>query len=133
VRRGAALAAWLCRVAFRISVRLRANRRRRNHVRLPEVEAPPIPPADAGLQAALDAEIDRLPEMFRRVFVLCYLNGQTTAEAARALGCPRGTVLSRLATARKRLRRRLAHRGLAPGGLLAALGMAVPSGDLVAA
>src|SRR5947199_10332620 len=35
-RRGDALAAWLCRVAFRVSVRLRADRHRRNHVRLPE-------------------------------------------------------------------------------------------------
>src|SRR5947207_8445236 len=36
VRRGAALAAWLCRVAFRISVRLRSERRRRAHAALPE-------------------------------------------------------------------------------------------------
>ena len=86
-----------------------------------------------GLRAALDAEIDRLPEGFRRAFVLCYMHGQTTAEAAVALGCPRGTVLSRLAAARKRLRRRLTQRGLAPVGLLAAVGAELPSGDMVAA
>jgi RNA polymerase sigma factor (sigma-70 family) len=133
VRRGDALAAWLCRVAFRISVRLRADRRRRAHAALPEVEAPPVPAADAGLRAALDVEIDGLPEAFRRAFVLCYLDGQTTAEAARIMGCPRGTLLSRLAAARKRLRRRLTHRGLAPAGLLAAAGVTWPSGELVAA
>ena len=45
--------------------------------------------------------------------ILCYLGGQTAEDAAHELGCPRGTVLSRLATARKRLAVRLTRRGLA--------------------
>jgi len=45
--------------------------------------------------------------------VLCYLDGRTTEHAAEILGCPRGTVLSRLSTARDRLRDRLTRRGLA--------------------
>jgi hypothetical protein len=71
------------------------------------------------LSQILDEELDRLPERFRRVAVLCYLEGHSTAEAARRLGCPRGTVLSRLATAREKLRVRLVRRGVAPavGGL----------------
>jgi DNA-directed RNA polymerase specialized sigma24 family protein len=48
-------------------------------------------------------------------FVLCYLEGKTNEEAARLLGCPRGTILSRLARARERLRRSLSRRGLALG------------------
>jgi thiol-disulfide isomerase/thioredoxin len=45
----------------------------------------------------------------------------TTEAAARRLGCPQGTVLSRLSRARERLRERLTRRGLAaPAGLLAA-------------
>jgi DNA-directed RNA polymerase specialized sigma24 family protein len=39
--------------------------------------------------------------------VLCYLQGQTNEEAARQLGCAPGTVFSRLARARDRLRSRL--------------------------
>ena len=47
--------------------------------------------------------------------MLCYLEGLSTEEAALRIGCPRGTVLSRLSRARDRLRDRLTRRGLAPG------------------
>ena len=66
------------------------------------------------LSQVLDEELDRLPERFRRPVVLCYLEGRSTAEVAERLGCPRGTVLSRLATAREKLRIRLMRRGVAP-------------------
>ena len=45
----------------------------------------------------LDQEIGRLPERFRAAVVLCYLEGKSVDEAAVLLGCPRGTVASRLA------------------------------------
>src|SRR5205823_5921699 len=50
---------------------------------------------------------------FRGPVVLCYLEGKSNEEAARLLGCPLGTVQSRLARARERLRGRLTRRGLA--------------------
>ncbi len=56
----------------------------------------------------------RLPEKYRIVVVLCYWEGQTQEQAAAQLGCPLGTVRSRLARARELLRRRLTRRGLAP-------------------
>jgi Sigma-70, region 4 len=62
----------------------------------------------------LHAEIGRLPEQFRAAVVLCYLEGRTYEDAARVLHCPVGTIKSRLATARERLRRRLDHLTLAP-------------------
>lgn len=60
----------------------------------------------------VDEEIDRLPARLRSAVVLCYLDGRTTEQAAEILGIPRGTVLSRLSTARDKLRDRLTRRGL---------------------
>ncbi|HMC63570.1 MAG TPA: sigma factor-like helix-turn-helix DNA-binding protein, partial [Gemmataceae bacterium] len=60
----------------------------------------------------LDAELNALPEKYRLPLVLCYLEGRTHEEATRQLGWPAGTVGSRLARGRDRLRSRLAQRGL---------------------
>src|SRR5581483_12188204 len=75
------------------------------------------------LRRVLDEEINRLTARLRTTFILCCLEGRTVEEAARQLHCPPGTVASRLARARERLRGRLARRGLAPalGGLAALL------------
>jgi RNA polymerase sigma factor (sigma-70 family) len=124
IGRGEALAGWLYRVAYRVALRARAQAarqaaRERQASRPAEgVGQSPWP----DLRPVLDEEVGRLPEKYRLPVVLCYLSGQTTEEAARRLGCPRGTVLSRLAWARKRLRGRLEQRGLAVSvGALAAL------------
>src|SRR5262249_36035107 len=60
----------------------------------------------------LDEEISRLPARYRLPFILCYLQNQTNEEAARQLGCAVGTVFSRLARGRERLRQRLTRRGV---------------------
>src|SRR5262249_8198108 len=65
----------------------------------------------------------------RVAFVLCHLEGRTAAEAALQVGCPEGTILSRLSRARQRLRARLTRRGLAPEP---ALPRSTPPADLVA-
>ena len=62
----------------------------------------------------LHEELGRLPENYRAAVVLCCLEGLTLDQAARRLGWPLGTVQSRLARGRQRLRERLARRGLAP-------------------
>ncbi|MBX9623687.1 MAG: sigma-70 family RNA polymerase sigma factor [Gemmataceae bacterium] len=124
VGRGAALPAWLHRVAVRISARA-AKRRRGAAPLVGEVAAPAAadPVAGAEVAALLDAEIDRLPDRLRRAVVLCYLEGLTAAEAGVRLGCPTGTVESRLAAARRALRVRLARRGVTtPVGVFAFVG-----------
>jgi len=106
--RGESLAGWLHHVARRVAIRA-AKRPRHESLTL---DPPDGPTPDAELRAVLDAEIDRLPDRFRLPVVLCYLDGRTTEDAAKQLGIPRGTVLSRLATARKKLAERLTRRGI---------------------
>ncbi len=138
IRSGERLAGWLHRVATRIAAqalkqkKLRALREQSLGER--EIGISPAMPTN-DLAPVLDAEIDRLPDRLRRAVVHCYLEGRTTEEAASALGCPRGTVLSRLSAARTILQRRLERRGVAPAvlaGLAAAATQAVPN-DLTAA
>ena len=62
------------------------------------------------VRPVLDAEVNDLPDKYRRAFVLCYLEGKTNAEAAAELGCSQGTIFSRLAWARERLGNRLRRR-----------------------
>jgi hypothetical protein len=75
------------------------------------------------LGTVLHEEIARLPARYRNAVVLCDLEGLTQEQAAQRLGCPSGTVRSRLARGRGRLQARLRRRGLAPaaGGLAALL------------
>ena len=82
-----------------------------------DVERPAATPSaeqaaiDREQAEALHVEIDRLPEAFRLPVVLCYFEGLTLDEAARRLRWPAGTLRSRLARAREKLRRGLARRG----------------------
>ncbi len=115
------LAPWLHGVARRVSVRSRSlsARRRRVETKGQEVNAVAPPPDDAReLRAVLDEELARLPEKYRAPLVLCYLEGLTHDEAAGQLDWPVGTVRSRMAQARDRLRTRLARRGFAPSEML---------------
>lgn len=117
IRGGAALPGWLHRVARRAAGRVKSTARRteRTGGAVPEPAVEPTFPDD--LRPVLDEEIDRLPEKLRSAFVLCHLEGVTNESAAERLGCPHGTVLSRLARARERLRDRLTRRGVALSAL----------------
>lgn len=114
IGQGRFLGSWLYKVAYRTALATRAVSTR--HTKHEKLDADL--PADASedhwddLQLVLDEEVNRLPEKYRRPFVLCYLEGKTTDEAAEDLGCPRGTIGTRLAWARKWLCSRLTRRGL---------------------
>jgi RNA polymerase sigma factor (sigma-70 family) len=116
IARRASLAAWLSRVAYRAA--LRARRRVRKHGREPlppeDLPAPPLPDhvAFQEIRLALDEELQRLPEKYRVPLVLSYLQGLTNKEVARQVGCPIGTVFTRLARGRELLLSRLTRRGL---------------------
>jgi RND family efflux transporter MFP subunit len=123
------LAAWLYKVAYRCALTTRAARARRSgrerslavgdDIVAPTEDASPAERRE--LSAIVDEELRRLPERFRTPTILCYLAGKTVDETAAQLGCPRGTVASRLARARERLRCRLAKRGVVLPASLTAL------------
>jgi len=81
-----------------------AMRQMRQKVRVTEAER-------AEVERKLDAAIASLPERYRRVLVLCYLEGATQGEAARRLGLPMGTVAARAKRGLARLRAKLARSG----------------------
>jgi RNA polymerase sigma factor (sigma-70 family) len=118
---------WLYGVAYRTALKARAeSAKRRKHER-PIVDVPAAETLShaesADLRRLVDEEVNRLPAKYRAPFVLCYLEGRTNEEAARVLGCPKGTVLSRLAWARQRLRGRLTRRGVMVSAALFAAAM----------
>jgi RNA polymerase sigma factor (sigma-70 family) len=76
------------------------------------------------LHALLDQELKVLPDIYRAAIVLCDLEGKSIKEAARQLGCPQGTVGTRLARGRRLLSRRLARRGMAMSGSVMATAIA---------
>lgn len=65
----------------------------------------------------LDQELAGLPDHYREVIVLCDLEGGGRKEAAQRLGCPEGTIASRLARARALLAKRLGRHGLKFSGI----------------
>ena len=117
VRKADSLASWLHGVALRVARRARvddarrlARERRGAELRAVATSFEPDPEP----WPELHEEIARLPGRYREPLVLCYLEGLSTEAAASRIGCPRGTILSRLSRARDRLRDGLTRRGLAP-------------------
>jgi RNA polymerase sigma factor (sigma-70 family) len=138
-RRCTSLGGWLHGVAYHMALKVREQvaRRRRHESRVAAAD-PGDPLAEVTgreLLAILDEEVHGLAEKYRTPLVLCYLESKTRDEAARALGWSLRTLDRRLVEARRRLRDRLARRGLAlPAALLAtALGGAVVPSALAAA
>lgn len=108
--RGTNFRAWILRIAHNAALdHLRAARR---HPHLPLERAPEHPSQNEpalqveqhGLVAALEAALAALPTEQRAVVVLVDVEGLSYEEAADVLDVPVGTVKSRLARARVRLR-----------------------------
>jgi len=106
------LPAWLHRVARRTSSRLLRQRKPLQSL----ASEPAAFETDVAelceLLSVLDDEIARLPAKHRHVVQLCYLQQCTAEAASQSLGIPRGTVLSRLDAARRKLQDAFARRGI---------------------
>jgi RNA polymerase sigma factor (sigma-70 family) len=103
-----AVGSWLYGVAYRAALKAReAASRRRARERAAGQRRVEEWPALLECHEDLDREIARLPEVYRTAVVLCELQGLSRKEAARQLGCPEGTLSSRLAKARRLLAGRL--------------------------
>ncbi len=106
---------WICRIAANLAI---------NHVRSPVAREQPLPEAapeppstapgplerllDGEAREVLDQALADLPGEQRAVFVLRVFDELSYREIAEALGIQMGTVMSRLARARERLRTALA-------------------------
>ncbi len=132
-----ALAGFLHATAYHLACKVkRAAGRRRKH----EGRAPARSSNDPSgellwreVRVLLDEEIACLPDIYRSVFVLYYLENQSQAEAGRRLGLKERTVSNRLAEARRRLQERLSRRGVELTAVLAASTLAMPSASALPA
>ncbi len=131
VRNPDSLAGWLHGVAYRVAVRARSHAARQRTLEQQVGARSALALEGGGSRAEtcalLHEEVARLPTRYRESVVLCYLQGMSTEEAALRIGCPVGTVYSRLARARERLRQRLIRRGLALPAALLASGLTQPA------
>jgi RNA polymerase sigma factor (sigma-70 family) len=127
------VANWLYGVAYRTACKARAlaARRRARESQVPEMPDLPTPEPDSSsldLQTVLDQELSRLPDKYRVAIVLCDLEGHSGKDVARQMGCPEGTVASRLSRGRALLAKRLTRRGLALSGASLAAHLAQEAG-----
>jgi len=119
--RGGSFKAWLLRIVTNACYDELRRRKRRPTVPLEplddtgeEVESPRwmVDPAEQPedriqrleLQRAIQHCLDRLPDEFRSTVVMVDIQGLDYSEASQAIGKPIGTIKSRLARARLRLR-----------------------------
>ncbi len=130
------LGPWLHGVACRVSACSKRAANRRRQIERRAAEAGTINASTRGDDhddwiSILYEELGRLPDKYRATIVLCDLEGFTYEAAASQMGLPIGTVKSRLARGRDRLRDRLVkRRGMPATGAFAA-GLSRMGGNLI--
>ena len=116
---------WLYRLVFNLCIDMKRRDRSHRHVEWDDEVAKeaafgsadpgmPEPGADLSrseLRDALGQAIQQLPEDARRTLLLREVDGLSYAEIAQALRIPKGTVMSRLHHARRRVRQLLIEAG----------------------
>jgi RNA polymerase sigma-70 factor (ECF subfamily) len=114
-----ALRPWLYRIAHGVVVdRIRSETSRERAERA-WAEQPPNgeePSFDADDAAAIHRALDEIDARHREVLVLHFLEDLTVAEIAAVIGCPEGTVKSRIYHAKRALKDVLVRGGYGPEG-----------------
>jgi RNA polymerase sigma-70 factor (ECF subfamily) len=120
---------WLYRLVFNLCIDMKRRDRSGRHVEWDDATATDVEGAGAPskphgmdepareleraeLRVALGRAIAALPEDARRTLLLREVDGLSYAEIARSLGIPKGTVMSRLHHARRKVRDLLAEDGV---------------------
>ena len=103
---------WLIRISWRLAIdRVRSAGRRAKHELAAAEEPREASVEDIAAQRQfrkrLDRAVDELSAKLRIVVILAAMEGHTTAEVARVLQIPEGTVKVRLHLARKKLAEKL--------------------------
>jgi len=109
--------AWMFRILRNTFLSSRSKLERRMTVAMDSEEDFPVLPAtsvtpeslliDRSCNDAVRCAIEQLPVIFREVILLCDVEGASYREIAEILSIPLGTVMSRLARARKAVRESL--------------------------
>jgi len=128
IRKEASVGSWLYGVAFRTALKARANSaKRQQHETRGRSQLSSGASDDLSwreVQQVLHEELNKIAACYRAPLVLCYMEGNSQAEAAAALGVSAATVNKRLEQGRARLRTRLVRRGL--GGAAVSMTAAWP-------
>ncbi|MBI1915117.1 MAG: RNA polymerase sigma factor, partial [Planctomycetes bacterium] len=116
IRKRESVGSWLHGVAYRLAVEAKGQRTRRQarerQAGTMRYKRTSCEGAWQELEEALDQALASLPKKYREAVVLCCLEDKTQEEVARQVGCPLGTVRSRLARGRELLRKQLVRRGV---------------------
>ncbi len=119
---------WLHSVAYRLALQVRdsVTRQRAIERRLADSAQTKESVRDSSLPelcAALDEELNRLPNRYRAALIGCYLKGQTRDQAATEGGWSLRTLDRRLHRGREILRARLERRGMSLPAVLLVAGL----------
>jgi RNA polymerase sigma-70 factor, ECF subfamily len=109
-RGGASVSTWACRIAINLGLSSLRARRRRAEQAAPDQEPAGDPAAEAERRreaVIVRSAVQELPEQLRVVIVLREFEDLSYRDIAELLEIPIGTVMSRLHSARARLRHRL--------------------------
>ena len=116
IRKPESLASWLHGVAHRLALeaKAQATRRQTYEREAAQMRSTSNSSVETGqeLQGTLDEALRQVPEKYRVPLLLRYLEGKSQEEVARQLSCPVGTVRSRLARGRERLKEVLERQGV---------------------
>jgi RNA polymerase sigma-70 factor (ECF subfamily) len=121
-RAGSNARAWLCRILcnLAVSAKRKQARDRRLQQRVAEIEPTMITTEPRADRNKLRQAIDSLSDEERRVIELADVDGLRYREIANVLGCPIGTVMSRLHRARRHLSQAALHPSSPPASRRAA-------------